>query len=265
MGTYATLAQIANYQGEFEKALSYFDREQQLCREMAIPYQLCVNLSNLGDTKVNMADYAGAHTCYQEALSLARALNASDVTSNLLAFRGFLAFQTAAYERGEQDCREALGLAEAAGAKREQAFAWLFLGHNLLAQQRLEEARAAYLEAVERWQMLGDSRRTLVARAGLARVALARGETAAALEHVSPILTHIRSGGTLHGAEDPIWLHLTCYHVLQSAGDPHATACLEAASHFLSARVGKLTDAERRQALLGNVPSHRTLQALLGD
>jgi predicted ATPase/DNA-binding SARP family transcriptional activator len=261
MGAYATLGQIANYRGEFERALAYFEQEQRLCREMGIAYQLCVNLSNLGDTKLNMGDYAQARACYEEGLAMARTLKTPDMVSNLLAYRGLLSFQTGAFELGEQDCREALVLARAAAAQREQAFAWLFLGHNLLAQQRLAEAKAAYEEARQAWQIIGDKPRALTAGAGLARVALAEKDTAAALEHISATLAHLRSG-TLDGADDPAWTYLTAYEALQAVADKRAAAILDSAQRFLLARADGIKDPVRRRAFLENVPSHRILVTL---
>jgi predicted ATPase/DNA-binding SARP family transcriptional activator len=258
MGSYAALGQIANYQGEFEKALTYFEQEQRLCREMGITYQLCVNLSNLGDTKLNIGDYSEARACYEEGLAIARPLKAPDMVSNLLAYRGLLSFQTGAFEPGEKDCREALALAQAAAAQREQAFAWLFLGHNLLVQQRLEEARVAYEAAHQAWQTIGDRLRTLTAGAGLARVALAKKDTAAALENISAILAHLQSG-TLDGADDPVWIYLSAYEALQAVSDRRAAAILDSAQRFLLARADRIEDAERRRTFLENVPSHRAL------
>jgi DNA-binding SARP family transcriptional activator/predicted ATPase len=277
MGVYATLGQIANYQGEFEKALAYFEQERRLCREMAITYQLCVNLSNLGDTRLNMGDYAAARADYEEALATAAPLKAPDIVSNLLAYRGLLAYQTGAYAAGENDCRQALALAQAAAAQREQAFAWLFLGHNLLAQQRLEEARAAYEAAGQAWQVIGDKMRSLAAGAGLTQVALAQKDTAAALEHVSPLLAHLQNGA-LDGADDPVWLYLTAYQALRAVagppasgdapasdnGDPSAAdALLESAQNLLLARAAQIKDSARRRAYLENIPSHRALRTLI--
>jgi tetratricopeptide (TPR) repeat protein len=262
MRAYATLGQIANYLGEFERALLYFEQEQHLCREMGITYQLCVNLSNLGDTWLNMGDYVAARACYEEALATARTLPAPDLLSNLLAYRGLLSFQTGAYESGEKDCREALALAQGAAAQREQAFASLFLGHNLLAQQRLDEARLAYEEAGRAWQVIGDNLRFLATAAGRARVALAGGETAAALEHIAPVLAHLQSS-TLDGADDPVWIYLAAYEVLRARRDSRAPELLKAAWRFLLDRANRIEELPRQHAYLKNIPSHRTLRRLL--
>lgn len=261
MGAYATLGQIANYTGQFERALSYFEREEILCRELGNRYQWCVNRSNLGDTKANMGDFSGARACYDEAISLVQDLKARDVESNLLAHRGMLSYQQGAHKAGEQDCRRALDLALQSGARREEAFARLFLAHNLLAQQRLQEAKAMYEASLYAWEEMDDTMRALTARAGLARVALTQDDTPTALQHLTPILAHLETG-TLDGANDPIWIFLTAYETLHAAKDRRAQQILDAGRQFLLNRAGQLLTSETRRAFLTNIPSHRTLRAL---
>ena len=50
--------------------------------------------------------------------------------------------------------------------------------------------------------------------AGLARLALARGDTAAALATIAEVVAHFDGGGSVDGTEDPLWIYLTCHQVL---------------------------------------------------
>jgi hypothetical protein len=94
----------------------------------------------------------------------------------------------------------------------------------------------------------------------LARVALARGDTAQALERVAAILPDLESG-TLTGLEEPALAYLTCYRVLYDAGDEGADEVLAAGHAFLEERSRQFVDEERRSRFLGNLPAHRTLVA----
>jgi hypothetical protein len=97
--------------------------------------------------------------------------------------------------------------------------------------------------------------------AGLARVALQRSDLPAAREHIDAILTHLERGGSLQGADQPLRVDLTCYRVLQQAGDTGASRLLETAYHILQERAAKIADEPTRQAFLNNIEYHREIQA----
>ena len=111
-----------------------------------------------------------------------------------------------------------------------------------------------------------DSVPTHDAVAGLARVALAQGDVAAALGHVESLLAHLhqRQGATLEGGEAPHLIRLTCYQVLLRAGDPRAGAALQNAHDELQSRAATITDAPLRQSFLNDVPEHREIAAAWG-
>jgi hypothetical protein len=101
----------------------------------------------------------------------------------------------------------------------------------------------------------------LDALAGLARVALARGDTVAARAHAREIVAHLEGGGTLEGTHEPRRIELTCHRVLASAGDPGGDALLEAAHRALQVAAGAIADSRLRQGFLDNVPEHREIVA----
>ena len=94
--------------------------------------------------------------------------------------------------------------------------------------------------------------------AGLARIALARGDVAGASATVAEVLARLDAGGSVDGTEDPLWIYLTCHEVLAAAGAPRAADLLRQAHALVMARAAPLGDAERA-TFLGNVPSHRAI------
>ena len=58
--------------------------------------------------------------------------------------------------------------------------------------------------------------------AGLARIALARGDVEGAMATIAEVVAHFDAGGSVDGTEDPIWIYLTCHEVLAAAGSPRA-------------------------------------------
>ena len=106
------------------------------------------------------------------------------------------------------------------------------------------------------------------ASAGLARVALAEGDAAAALAAMAalkPLLDHIAAGGTLDGTEHPRLIELSCHQALARAGDPRAADWLARAHGALMAQADAIsrstTDATLRQGFLQNIPHHREIVA----
>ena len=93
------------------------------------------------------------------------------------------------------------------------------------------------------------------AAAGLARVALAQGDVASALLPVETVLAHLAGGGKLHGPDSGLTL-LTCYQVLQRAGDARAAEVLAGAYAAMQARAATITDTTLRDGFLNNIPEH---------
>jgi len=103
------------------------------------------------------------------------------------------------------------------------------------------------------------------AAAGLARVALARGDTGAAMQALQPLLAAAANTVTkdkpLEGAEFPRVVEWTCHRVLASAGDPHAGEWLARAHEALQARAATIADAALREGFLRDIPVHAQIVA----
>jgi hypothetical protein len=123
-----------------------------------------------------------------------------------------------------------------------------------------DDAAACYRASLDLFREIG--RPTMVAEpiAGLARIALARGDVEGAMATIAEVLAHFDAGGSVDGTEDPVWIYLTCHQVLAAAHSPRATELLDRAHALLLERARPLADAERA-SFLDNVPSHRAVVA----
>ena len=107
----------------------------------------------------------------------------------------------------------------------------------------------------------------LEALAGLARLAMARGEPSQAMVHVHEILEHLKAH-TLDGTYEPFRIYLTCYRVLGAAGDARANDLLESGIHRASDRpVGGRRDTvhRARDTCLITAPDSGVAMAGVGD
>ena len=126
----------------------------------------------------------------------------------------------------------------------------LLLGHGAAARQAYSQARHQALEIGVPLQH--------EASAGLARVALAEDDTAAALAALQPLLDHVVTGGTFSDTEERL-IELTCHQALARAGDPRAadwrarahTALMNGAATITDAAPGdqRLLEARQRRLL----------------
>lgn len=251
------LGQIFAYEGWYEQALEYMERERKLAEESGQQWQLASNLSNTGDLWLRLGQLSQAAACYAQALALFRQFNTRQGQSNVLAYMGLLAYWRGDYENGRLHCTEALRLAQEEKVRREQAFACIFLAHNLLGLQQWGAARKAYEMAAAAWEQLGDMARRVEAQVGLARVLLP-DDAAAAYTAVYPVLAHLH-GRDLVGANDPAQVYLGCYEVLTAVADPRAADYVRAGQALLAAQAARIKNPDLRRSFWENIPSHRKL------
>ncbi len=257
---YAEIGVTAIHQGRLDRTLHYLQQNLTMVRESGSLWHEGVTLSNLGDLKLKLGDFAGAEDCYTMALDMARQAGAAALESNVLAFWSLLDNYRGQYQDGAGRARNALEIAQGMNAPREIAFALQFLAHNLLALGRNDEARQRYQEAHEAWQALQHPARTIEALAGLAHAAHAAGDMAAYAQ-ASLICDRLQIEH-LEGADDPSRVYLTCYHIFDAHDDPRATAVALTGASRLQARVARLADAATRRAFLESVPSNAALRRL---
>jgi ATP/maltotriose-dependent transcriptional regulator MalT len=204
-----------------------------------------------------LGDYPRARSCLELGLQVARAVGRRHDEAALL-------LNTASVAHLQGDDTAALGFARAAfdsavasGQRDLEAFALLVAGHAELGLGRLDAAREAYTASRDRLQALNlRAQQVLDPVSGLARVALAAGDVPGALAQVELLLAHQAAGGSFDGTEEPLLLPLTCWRVLQAAGDARADAVLAAAMAELRKQAERINDEAARQDFLNRVPHH---------
>ena len=148
------------------------------------------------------------------------------------------------------------------------------------AEVVLDDARAA----VSRGRNSGGSGGEPLA--GMAKVALLRGDRNSAMEYVEQILDHLQtfpdpkvtksaSAGEikaddmtgavpgLEGTRDPTWIYWTCYQILKDAEDPRAVNLIGKAHELIEDQAQKIEDSELRYSFLSNVRTHQKIRTEL--
>ena len=178
-----------------------------------------------------------------------------------------------AYHRGDpqaavQSADRALAVIEDAGGPRMQGWlpwtqtsALIVRAHARVATDNLDAAVDDYRDALSIKIVAGPRTVAVDARAGLARVAMRKGNLARAMDTVEAIL-NVLADRSLDGAMEPLRIRLTCIRVLDAAGDPRADEILETAHSLLMARAKGIEDETHRLSYLGNVQAHREIRRL---
>ena len=254
------LAIAADMQGDLVGALELHRQSLQGFREAGDRVNEAIGLSNLSSGWMNLGDLAQARRDLDAALQMLRVngdrameCGAISALSELVLWQGDLTWAL-------ELARSALSIAQAAQARDKEVTAGLTLGNAELALGRLAAARQAHAQAWQRAQEI-DSPWQHDASAGLARVALAAGDAAAARAALQPLLDHVAAGGTLDGTSYPRQIELTCYQALDRSGDPRAADWLARAHAALLAQADTISDATLRQGFLHNLPHHREIVA----
>jgi predicted ATPase/class 3 adenylate cyclase len=259
-GMLNNLGEVAYAQGSFADAQAFYTQALQLYQAVDDRRGQSGVLSSLGLIADAQGDYEAAKRYYLDAVRLKRDLgerwSESFAQTNLALALHHLGDDLAAAEQSEQSLR----IAREVGARAEQGSALTVLGHALAQLGQAAQAAAAYAEALELRRALEQPHLATEPQAGLARLAMQDGDLGQALEHVEGILAFLQSG-SLDGAGEPFRVELTCYDVLQAAGDPRARTILDAAYARLQQRAGRIPDPATRRAFLDAIPHHRALAA----
>lgn len=223
-------------------------------------------LNNLAAILMWMGDLIGAQRNFEQVIAISSEIGermaegAAHVNlSTICRMQGYYT-QALAY------AEEALQIFEAINSPYGKSHAWLRIGHALTGLHRLDEAAAAYQHAIALHQQLGNQKLKLEPQAGLARVRLAQEDSAQALADLQIVLDHLTAGSDFEGTEEPLWMYLTCYQVLQANSDPRAQEHLAEAYRRLQDQEAKFSDETARRMFLANIPHHREIvKAVTGE
>ena len=257
--TLTTLSVAANAQNDALELLELTRQSLEIYQEIGeLRGQTCA-LGNLGTAWLGLGDLAEARRYSEQALRVARAYGDRFLEANPLCALSGIALYQDENARALSLAQSALDIVAATQARSWEAFALLRLGDAELALGRHSPAREAFARARALAVEIDDTLQH-DASSGLARVALAQGDVAAALLAMQTVLDHLATGGTLEGT-DARMIEWTMYRVLALARDPRACEWLARAHDALQAQTKKFSTPALQQGFLNNIPHHREIVA----
>ena len=132
------------------------------------------------------------------------------------------------------------------------------LGHSLVGQGRLLEARDAYERALEISMEVDQEGTFREATLGLADIELANNKFQEALDRIEPALRALE-GQESASIDDRFRAYLTCYRVLEANHDPRAMPLLRIANALLEQESLSIKNEAFRSSYLNNVRTRREL------
>jgi tetratricopeptide (TPR) repeat protein len=259
MNALMTLGMIQLALGDYSAARDNLEIALALARELGDLNREATALGNLGVALTLMGDYQHAQDNYRQDLKITREINDRMLEGSALTNLAWVSSVQGEWRAASEYAFAGAEMARQVNHKEALAESLVWLGHARLGSEGLEEAIAAYTEALTIRRALSQQNLAMGALAGLSRTALARGDLAAAVRHVREILAYLGEGGTLDGTWEPLRIYLTCFQVLNRVEDPGAGAILQAAYDLLQDRAAKIRDEADRRSYLENVPWHREI------
>jgi len=245
-------------QGDYASARIYLEQALRIFREMGDRQSEGHTLNDLGLFSLCVGDYTRAKACLKQALAIFCKVGDRRGECTALLDRSLLFYYLGDNQAAWEHSQRALLIAQDLGVRSCEGYALTRMGYASEGSGNLEEAEAAYRDALALRQELNQLNRAMEVRAGLVRVSLAQGNLIQAQVQVEEILNHLEDQ-TLDGTVEPLRVYLTCYHALRANQDPRAEDILETAYNLLQSRAAKTGSEELRRSFLENVRAHREI------
>lgn len=251
------LSAVTHETGDLASSYAHIQRVLPHCRSLGDRWLEFNALRYLAYTHKSLGDYAGARAELEQTLQFSRVIGYRFWECADLCNLSQIHFQQGEPGRAFELADQALRMAVEIGSPRYQGYAWMGRGLALTALGRLSDARDSF-QAARR--LRAEARLThleMESVTGLAAVALAEGNLPVAREHAEALLAHL-DRFTLYGVEQPYWMWLTCFQVLEALGDARAGRVLETAHQDLLLLSERIPDEELRRSFLA-IPAHHEL------
>jgi len=258
--TLGQLGILSTQRGRYGVARDYYRQALDAARAIGNRSLESGMINNLGEVELLLGNYDAALELFQAGRRLSAEIGQRVADAYLLSNMSLSEFRRGDAQGSFESSTAALRLADELKDRDLQATLGCIRANAHAALGQWDEATACYQASLALFRELGRATMPPEPIAGLARIALARGDLEGAMTTIGEVVAHFDAGGSVDGTEDPIWIYLTCHQVLAAAGSPRAAEFLDRAHALLSERAEPLGDAERA-SFLANVPTNRAVAA----
>jgi class 3 adenylate cyclase/tetratricopeptide (TPR) repeat protein len=216
-------------------------------------------LINLGYQYLSLGQFETGRSQLERALQAARSMGARRCVAYCLLNLGLAEWRLEQPQAACQTLQLSLAELQALGDQMGLASRQFYLGLALETSGELPEAGAQFEAAQAAFEQLGATPQVVEAQAGLARLALQRGDLSQAEDITRQIMVYLEQTGP-QGLELPMLVYLTCARVFQAVGDAQRLdRTLESGRKELQARLDRISEVDWRKTFLEAIPEHREL------
>jgi tetratricopeptide (TPR) repeat protein len=220
-----------------------------------------IGLLNLGYFYLSLGKFEIGHGLLERSQQAARSLGARSCEAYALLNLGLAEWRLGRPQVAVQTLQLSLAKLEALGDQRGLVARQFYLGLAYEEVGDISAGLAQFEAAYAAFKQLGSVTQMVEAQAGLARLALRRGDLLQAEQNASQIIAYLEQHGP-QGLELPILVYLTCARVFQALGDAlRLQYSLEKGRGELMARLDRIREATWRKTFLEAVPENRELMA----
>jgi tetratricopeptide (TPR) repeat protein len=185
--------------GDYPAARDHYEQVLAIFRTTGDRHGETMTLNNLGVVYCDLGDYEAARDYHDQALDLRLAIGDRWGEANSLVNLGLVYHDLGNDGAAREHCQQALAIQREIGDRRGEGYSLTYLGHALAGLGELEAAAEAYDKAMRLRRELGHHGLAMDDLAGLARVALAQGDSKRARGRVEEILAWIEDNGSEGG------------------------------------------------------------------
>jgi tetratricopeptide (TPR) repeat protein/energy-coupling factor transporter ATP-binding protein EcfA2 len=255
-------ASLLQSQGRYGPALEASRRQQALARAIGWLQMEAYGWFTSGNTRFYLGQYQQCRNDHQQALPIWRSVGERVFEAISLDTLGLVALVEGDLAQAEAHARMALELHQRLEDHYSAAYDCNHLGLALLASGRLDEAQQAFARSIQLRTDTGQEAATLDDLAGLARLALQRGDQEG-IRLAARRLQDTLAQQDATACEFPVWVYLSAYQALAAAGEDAsgqpARQCLEKGRALLEEQAAGIENEDLRQKFLTQVPWNRQL------
>jgi tetratricopeptide (TPR) repeat protein len=258
----SNLGIVARAQGDYSRAREYHEAALQIAREIGSRRGESVCLNNLGNVAYHQGDYAGAQGYHEATLQIRLEISDRRGEGICLNNLGIVAYAQGEYARAREYYETSLQIRREIGDRRGEGLILHNLGVLTQEEGGLDEAEVYFRQALVLREELDLPQYVVEDQAGLASLALVRGEPTAAQEALTPVLAYLAENPTLDGVDHPCRVILVCGQVLLAVGELDQAREILGAAHTRLVALAEKLPTPAQQELFWQARDHAALRRL---
>lgn len=220
---------------------------------------------NLGFFYLSLGHFEIGHKLLVRALNISRRLEARICVAYGLLNLGLAEWRLGQSQKACEVLESSEDILEALGDQRGLASRQFYLGLSHESANDLVEAANQFTTACESFDILGATSGVVEAQAGLARLALIRGDLREAENLALKVMNYLDQEGP-QGLELPILAYYSCVKVFDALEETHLFQhVLEMGAKVIHHRLDMIRDGDWKSVYLKAIPENRGLLAYLPE